>query len=176
MDTKIIEKLLKIKALMDGGEDGEAIAAERLLYLQLKRYGLTIEDLRINEESEYYIRYKHDWEKTILHSCASSLGLATYSVRNVKSGRMIKELSFNTDALTYAELFALFEYHKLNYQKELDLFLAAYKFKHNLYSIPDSEKNETELTKEEIENVDKMRSMIKGLSKSEFISTRKRLD
>lgn len=50
MDNKIKERLLKMYHLAIGGVDGERHNAQKLLEANLKKYGLTIEDLTADSE------------------------------------------------------------------------------------------------------------------------------
>lgn len=53
---KLIEKMLKIKALAEEGKAGEKEAARKKLILLMDKYGLTDDDL--NEKKLYFWKYK----------------------------------------------------------------------------------------------------------------------
>lgn len=56
---RIIERLIKIKALSEGGVGGERIAAERLLMAMMKQYGISPEQLE-EDTLEYRLAYIGD--------------------------------------------------------------------------------------------------------------------
>ena len=67
---RLLEKLMKVKALADRGEGGERESAERTLAALMERYGITEADLEDNQVSTHWIRYKTVWEKKLLHQLA----------------------------------------------------------------------------------------------------------
>ena len=62
---KIIDKLKKILALAERGEQGEAINARIMLENELRKHGLTIEDLRSELKIPRIFPYKTKEEMTL---------------------------------------------------------------------------------------------------------------
>ena len=50
---RLLEKLMKVKALADRGEGGERESAERTLAAMMERYGITEADLEDNQVSTH---------------------------------------------------------------------------------------------------------------------------
>ena len=72
---RLLEKLMKVKALAERGEGGEKESAERTLAALMERYGVTEEALEDSKVSTHWIRYKTTWEKKLLHQLAYMLSL-----------------------------------------------------------------------------------------------------
>ena len=53
----IKSKILKLKALAERGERGEAINAQRLLDKLLRQYGITLEDVIENTEEKKWYKF-----------------------------------------------------------------------------------------------------------------------
>ena len=63
----IREKLHKVLNLMERGEEGEQIAAAKILEKQLKKYGITVEDLMQKEEKRImWFKFGNKEEKRII--------------------------------------------------------------------------------------------------------------
>ena len=62
---RIIEKLKKILALAERGERGEADNARRMLEVELRRYGLTMEDILTNKRTMRIFKYNSNEERQL---------------------------------------------------------------------------------------------------------------
>ena len=69
----IKSKILKLKALAERGERGEAINAQRLLDKLLRQYGITLEDVIENTEEKKWYKFacRKKYEQKLLHQCYS---------------------------------------------------------------------------------------------------------
>ena len=63
---RIIDKLKKLLALAERGERGEADNARRLLEAELRRHGLTLEDICADSKRTRIFKYNSNEERTLL--------------------------------------------------------------------------------------------------------------
>ena len=63
---RIIDKLKKLLALAERGEQGEADNARRLLEAELRRHGLTLEDICDDSKKTRIFKYNSNEERTLL--------------------------------------------------------------------------------------------------------------
>ena len=151
MET-IIEKLKKVKELMDRGEEGEALAAKNLLFKLLAKHGLTLDDITDDVKKSYLFKYVFAREKRMMLQCISKVAddpKLRYSHQNDKK----KEFWVDLTEWQYIEVSDMIEFHVKQFRKEMELkmdaFLGAYINKHNLFA-ESSEPGESTLTPEEL--------------------------
>lgn len=63
---RIIDKLKKLLALAERGEQGEAENARRLLEAELRKHGLTFDDIREENKRTRMFKYNSNEERTLL--------------------------------------------------------------------------------------------------------------
>lgn len=120
----IKSKILKLHALAERGEQGEAINARKLLDKLLKTYGLTLDEVLGNEQIKKLRVFKitREWHEELLHQCYYKvLNVGKVSFRRGK-GLIAYEL---TD-YEYAELSSLFDWHKKQLNQELKRLIIDY--------------------------------------------------
>jgi len=169
---QIIEKLRKIKALVEQGVDGEANNAKTLLNQQLRKYGLTIEDLSSNDIFDYYVKYKTDNDRQLIVQICAKLDIEIFAVRRVKK---LKKYCLECDAITYAEFSSMLEFHKTLLEKEMKIFLSSYIHKHDLFSANNDGKNRPKPTAEQLADTKAMFAMMGNLSDKKYESNKLRL-
>ncbi len=171
--TRRLRNLLK---LAEQGIQGEAANARRLFDSLCAKYGLTIEDI-IDTEKRWLYTFEIGRDKNLLTLFVQCHGVVTgeksLSYYQVSSSKIKVKLT----AYQYAELKALWDWHKDNYKREREALLKtitdAYISKHNLYrarTADDEQKQEDyELTEEELERLMRMVAMRGAMSDRSYI-------
>ena len=168
----IKNKLKKLLALAEQGVRGEAENARRLLEKLCKEHGVSIEELLDENQLKYY-RFdigRNAIYKDLFTQCFCKVAQkVSLGYRQVSRSQIAVEMT----ALQYAELASLFEWHKANFNKDLEdmkkNILLAYCRKHHLYSDvkPDND-NDRELTEEERKRLIKILFMQEGLNDNQY--------
>lgn len=148
MDSKLAERILKVKALADkGATKGEKDAAKNLLGKLLKKYNITLEDLASSEIEVYTFKYSSNDECQILIniSCKvrNSHDPITYSYHNKKTGYKVQKIGFELTKEQYIEMRELADHLLPLYRKELkkmrDYLMTSFITKHNVVPEPNGE-------------------------------------
>ena len=168
----IKNKLKKLLALSEQGVQGEAENARKLLEKLCEEYGVSIEDLLDENQTKFY---QFDIGRDVLYR---KIFVQCYcKVTNRQSLEYHQEsrsrISVEMTALQYAELMALFEWHKTNFNKDLEDMkrnvLLAYCRKHRLRSdIKPDDETGIELTREEKERLLKVMCIQETLGDSQY--------
>lgn len=161
-------KLKKLKALAEKGVGGEAINAQRLLERLCAENDISLDDLDDETKKKRYT-FNVGRSRALLRLFAQCAFKVTksHSVSYVSESR--SEISVELTAIDYAELKGLFEWHKANFERELEdirkTVFTAYCRKHRLFYDGKTEDNDShELTPEEIERLLKALKMESMLS------------
>lgn len=153
------DKLKKLKALAERGCGGEAENAQRLLERLCAANGI---DLGLLNDEEKKSRYTFNVGRnrvfiTLFTQCYSKV---TDSSKMSYRQESRSEISLELTQVDYAELKGLYEWHKANFEKELedirDAALTAYCQKHCLF--PDKT-NDRPLTEADLERLRKAMKM-----------------
>ena len=153
------DKLKKLKALAERGCGGEAENAQRLLERLCAANGI---DLGLLNDEEKKSRYTFNVGRnrvfiTLFTQCYCKV---TDSSKMSYRQESRSEISLELTQVDYAELKGLFEWHKANFEKELealrDAALTAYCQKHCLF--PDKT-NDRPLTEADLERLRKAMKM-----------------
>lgn len=153
------DKLKKLKALAERGCSGEAENAQRLLERLCAANGI---DLVLLNDEEKKSRYTFNVGRnrvfiTLFTQCYSKV---TDSSKMSYRQETRSKISIELTQVDYAELKGLFEWHKANFEKELealrDAALTAYCQKHCLF--PDKT-NDRPLTEADLERLRKAMKM-----------------
>lgn len=145
---KIIDKLKKILALAERGEQGEARNARIKLENELKKHGLTIEDLRSELKIPRVFPYKTKDEMTIFFQVLLLLfGRKSEETNSARYNSKRKQLYINLTDLQYIEMLNMWEFHRKQFNKEkkrlLRDCLEAYVNKHSIFD-PNAEPSDTD--------------------------------
>jgi hypothetical protein len=131
---KLLEKLLKVKALADGGATPEERdTAQQMLEAMLKRNKFTLEDLLGNQEQKkwYLFRWIDEFEETIL---TQVLFVAldwpdSFPIRrwdHDKRAGVRKGFSVELTAVQYAEVSVAYEHYKAEWKRQVANFMSAF--------------------------------------------------
>lgn len=135
---RIIERLRKIQALADRGEAGEAINARRILEAELKKAGLTIEDILSDRRILRVFSYRDKDERNLfIQVLANVVGHKSEAFQKATFNRSSKKLFVDLTDLEYVDIKAMYDFHLAQFRKERARILKdlyrAYINKHNLF-------------------------------------------
>lgn len=135
---KIIDKLKKILALAERGEQGEARNARIKLENELNKYGLTIDDLRSEHKISRIFPYKTKDEMTLFFQILISVcGRKSEETEGARYNSKRKQISVNLTDLQYIEILNMWEFHRKQLNKEkkrlLRDLIEAYINKHDIF-------------------------------------------
>lgn len=153
---RITDKLRKLLALAERGCGGEAVNARRLLEAQLKRYGLTLEDLLTEEKRTRAFKYRSTEElRLIVQVLISVLGSRHEAVNTSTYNSSKRQIYIELTDLQFAEISDMLNFYKRQLSKEKkrllkDLF-SAFVQKHNLYDCDPSEEQKKRAEEKEID-------------------------
>ena len=130
---KIKEKLAKIKALAERGVGGEKETAMRM-YEELKaRYEIEDEEITLDEVTVHWFSYKNDLEEDLLTQIFYMVtGSASYR-RYTGSYSRRKKRGCDCTEVEAAEITLYFTFYKEELKREMEAFMAGFKFKNNLF-------------------------------------------
>ena len=163
-------KLKKLLALAERGTQGEGENARRLLEKLCKEYSISIEELLDENQVKFYTIDigRNAVYKNLFTQCYSKV-FQKESMSYRQTSR--SQISVEMTALQYAELVGLFEWHKANFNQELEEMkeniLIAYCRKHHLYRDVKPE-DDIKLTAEKMKRLLKIIQMEKILNDNRY--------
>jgi hypothetical protein len=163
-NNRAIDLAKKIKALAEQGIGGEKENAAEQLKRLLKKYNLTMEDIEGEKTHERWFAYKSvDQRKFISQVIASVIGgkRPRYSIKS------LKEIGTDLTDAEFIEISEKIPFYWNHYQSELKTFYSAFIQVNKLYAKPDesdTDKEEKELSDEELEENKKLFQMMRGLN------------
>ena len=130
---KIKAKLAKIKALAERGVGGEKETAMRM-YEELKaRYEIEDKEITLDEVTLHWFSYKNDLEEDLLTQIFFMVtGSASYH-RYTGSYSRRKKRGCDCTEVETAEITLYFNFYKEELKREMEAFMAGFKFKNNLF-------------------------------------------
>lgn len=161
---KIINKLIKIKALAEKGSGGESAAAAKLYEKLVEMYKVSLEEL----DSKAFELIRHSWgyknsveKRLLMQIIYKVIGGGNYYSDS-------RHLEIDCTELEAAEISMLFNLYRKALQKEFDSLMTAFMNKNDIF--PDEtarlykkhDSNESSISREELE---KIRKMMAGLDK-----------
>lgn len=166
-------KLRKLQALAEKGCYGEAQAARHAIETLCAKYGISMEDVLDFGKKRVYT-FEIGRGKDMMHlfiRCLDNV-CCTDGMKYSKPTR--SSIRIELTALAYAEVSALFDWHKQNFERELkqirEDFMSAYIGKHNL--LFDTERSETasgdKLTEEDITRIRRVWKLREAMSDNSY--------
>jgi len=132
MEQKILDKLTKIKALVERGEQGERKAAEQALTHLLNKYNITIADLENEEQKNRFFTVP-----TVEYFVFNQLKVQMFYRRSIWSTTKRNRYCIEMTEVEFIEFSALFDFHRNQYKKDLkkinESFKSAYAHKHDMF-------------------------------------------
>lgn len=149
MDESIKQRLLKIKALADRGEDHEADNAREMLQDLLRKYGLTEADLFVYEKTDQVYDYELDWEKNLIVQIA---WMVTGREKFYGQGNQ-KHVILRINKAERIEFEWLYGYYHDEYKKDLEAMWPAFVNRHMIFGPSASAKGAQDMDQAEIERI-----------------------
>lgn len=151
----IMEKLRKIKALMDGGEAGEVEAARLALERLMEANGLTWDDIMDEKRTTRAVKYANQDEfKILLNLLAHLFGSKSDIFQKATCNKRAKEIYLDLTDVEAADVESMWSYYrrelKSGLKKTKGEFLDAFIYKFNLYNSTPDENRENKLSFEDL--------------------------
>ena len=158
-------RIKKIYELAMRGVGGEKESAQTLLNKLLDKYKINIEEIIDNEAKDiYFYDYHGKYQKTLLIQTFYKItNSAEHYTMQSPTGRTIRtKLGVECTASQKVEIDLLFDFYCTLWEKEQKALLSAFIQKHKIFG--DSQKGADNSHKYTQEELDKMLSMMNGLS------------
>lgn len=170
MNERVIELAKKLKALADRGIGGERNNAIKMLEKLMAQHAITMDMINENDAKDHPFVVDKLSRKFFVQTVANVVG------RNGKFGQYVKaprnKLRFYVTCTPAEaiEIQAKFDFFYTAWEKELEIFYSAFIQKNQLYSKPTEgdEHEDKDLTQEELRNLAKMLSLMKGMTRHIF--------
>lgn len=166
------DKIKKLQALAERGYKGEADNARRLVEKLCNEYGVTLEQVLCENEVKRYtfeIGRNRIFINLFCHCYAKVTGKS--QMKYYSQSRSI--VSVELTAFQYAELKGLYEWHKANFERDLEELkqnvFEAYINKHDLFSGERSNKEPEPLTKERLNHIWKIIRLSESLNDNSYL-------
>lgn len=142
---RIIDKLKKLLALAERGERGEADNARRLLEAELRRHGLTLEDICDDNKKKRIFKYNSNEERTLLiQVLVNYLGSKSDAFCDSTYNKYQKKVYIALSDIEYIDISNMYDFFKAQYRKErkrlLHDMIQAFVQKHSLFDITPQER------------------------------------
>ena len=176
MTNAIEEKLAKILALAERGVGGEKTNAKNILEKLLKKHRLTLDDIVNNSTQELTrkeYKYKTATERTLLIQIFVSITNDNHGPYWSRRGTRI--IAFDLTVIDHVELKEMYKYYNKLLKEEMSCIVKAFIWKHELHS-NQKDKNSSSDKKGNRDNMLRVQGMMSNMKKSDFISTRKRIE
>lgn len=170
--NKYIELAKKLKALADKGVGGEKLNAKNMLDSLLKKHGLTIDDIEIEKESEYFFKLKPDehrlWNQ-IVHSVRNDIKCyGKFPQKDIKQIGLSGNYCIISTLAEYIEIEAKFKIFMRLYRDELNIFYHSFCTANNLLVDPKNPITIDELTEDELKTLKRINQMSKNIKTEQY--------
>ena len=179
---KIIDKILKVKALADKGTEGERANAERMLKELMEKYGISESDLKDDVKDVYMLDTKNSMFIQLLVQIIHTNVDPDIKIWNIESiskkdkkalseagyGDATGNVAIGCTKMQFIEIKMLCDIYREDFEKQLDVFMYAY-FSKNKLLLPPKEGDESQKpSDQEIEKALKAYAMERGIDKKEI--------
>lgn len=135
---RIIDKLKKLLALAERGEQGEAENARRMLEAELRHHGLTLDDIRSERKSIRILKYSSGEELTlVVQIILNYLGSKSEAFKTSTYNSRKREIYIELSDMEYVDLSNMCDFYKKHYRKERKRLISdmihAFVQKHHLF-------------------------------------------
>lgn len=130
MDSKIQDKLKKIKELAERGVGGERETAKKLYENLLKKYELSDDDIEDSLQVRWF-RFKDDIDKKLLiHIFYKVTGDSSYWTKKDKRMNLVgcECTEFESDEIVF-----YYQFYREHLNNEIDIFMSAFMHKNRIY-------------------------------------------
>lgn len=154
----VIEKIRKVLQLASGGTGGERLAAQKKLNELLNKHGLTINDVNDETIQTYWFPFRTKEEERLIMQIWGRV-MQTSKLKGYKRG---KSLGFELTKIQAVDMECLFNAHKKEMKKHLEIALTAYFFSNDLAPSGGSV-SEKEFSKEERNELERIWAMMETI-------------
>ncbi len=158
--NRIIDKLKKLLALAERGERGEADNARWLLEAELRRHGLTLEDICAENRKTRMFKYNSNEERTLMiHVLVNYLGSQSDALCDSTYNKYKKEVYIALSDMEYIDISNMYDFFKSQFRKErkrlLQDMIKAFVQKHRLFDSTPQERpdDDREIDWEELKRI-----------------------
>lgn len=135
---RIIDKLKKLLALAERGEQGEAENARRLLEAELRKHGLTFDDIREENKRTRMFKYNSNEERTLLiQVLVNYLGSKSDAFNKSTYNKYKKQVYIDLTDMEYIDISNMYDFFKAQFRKErkrlLQDMIKAFVQKHRIF-------------------------------------------
>lgn len=116
--NRVIDKIKKLKELVDRGVDGEVFAAKRAIEQLCKKYDVNIEDL-FKEEQKLYtfkVKYNNKFDRQLLFQCYSKV-TNRKKISYYKNKLRPNIIEFELTHIEYIDLVGMFEFYRKEWNR-----------------------------------------------------------
>lgn len=170
--SKHLELAKKLKALADRGIGGEKINAEKMLANLLLKHNLTIEDIEGEKTFEYFFKLKPEdvmiWSQIVGHVNAKIPKYGEFLKMDVKAFKLAGNYMINCTPAEYIEIECMLGIYPELYKRELKIFNSAFCHANDLLIKTDNKREITDLSKEELERILRIRAMASKIKSETF--------
>lgn len=169
---KVLAKLKHLKVLSEQGIGGEATTAQILYDKISKKYDISDEELQqlgYDKVERRWFKYSDELSKQLATQIFYKVtGSPTYWT---KTDKRKKQIGVDCTELEYDEIKFYHSFYMEHFRKELDIFFRAFINVNDIYPnssarlYEENTSEDRELTKEELERLDKMFRMSRGMDK-----------
>lgn len=146
----IKEKLRKIKALAERGYEGERKAAQEMLDNLLKKYNLTLDDIRSGEIKTHWFFYVNQLDRKLLFQIYSKVTDCHAGIEYYNSKHRKRQIGFDITPLQAAEIKILQNIYRKAFREETEFLLRAFIQKHKITPSPSQDNNSDDIDIEEL--------------------------
>lgn len=146
---RIIDRLKKLLALAERGEQGEANNARRMLEAELRRHGLTLDDIRSEKKSMRTLKYNSGEELTlVIQILVNYLGSMSEAFKASRYSSRKREIYIELSDMEYIDISNMCDFYKKHYRKErkrlISDMIQAFVQKHRLFDSTPQESPEND--------------------------------
>jgi len=164
---RLLEKMEALKALAERGVGGEKVNAEERLRYLMQKHCISEEELEDAGVRTYWIAFKTDFERRLLHQLAyMHLGSGhAFGCVGKYTNRPRKKVGVECTPAQYIEIEADFAFYRVAMAEEMDIFYSAFLQKNYLFPPPelvDHRLNDDD-DDIDIEKLAKIQAMMQGI-------------
>lgn len=169
MTDKIMTLAKKLKALAERGVGGEKNNAITILENLCKTHGIAMEEIDREGMKHYRITYRRYTKRMLLQIIVHVTGRRKYSQFYHPGNREKNMIEIECTPSEYIEIEAKFKFYSDEYRRQLKTFYHAFIATNNLYTKhTETDGEETELSPEEKEHLERVRQLMLGMSPAPF--------
>lgn len=144
---RIIDKLKKLLALAERGERGEADNARRILEAELRKNGLTLEDICDGNRKTRMFKYNSNEERTLLiQVLLNYLGSKSEAFSESTYNKYKKQVYISLSDMEYIDISNMYDFFKTQFRKErkrlLQDMIMAFVQKHRIFDSTPQERSD----------------------------------